>query len=579
MNLILNKLYYYYHTIKYLHFKQIIFHIYYKIKRKFIRIFPSFYYNRLQSKYSTSLPLKYNRKLKNPFILNKNVIKNVNFDIDDILQNKFKFLNIYKDLGENIDWNSFDLNKGTRLWKLNLNYQEYLVDVGSKYIKTNDEKYIDYIIQHMKSWINGNPMGAKDFHKDNWNSYAISNRIISWIKVFPIIENRVQSNLILNNLRIQLEYLYRNLEYDLRANHLLENGFALLFGAYFFNDIRIFIKAEKILKEQINEQILNDGYHIELSPMYQQHIIHRLIDSYNLILNNLNSIFSGYDIPANNSDFISRETYLLNSIKSTSEMMLSCINEITFNNGDIPLLNDSAFNIYPTTKELIDYAKVLDLNKIPIQLDESGYRKFENKYYECIMNVGGIKAHYMPGHAHSDILSFVLYINSQPFIIDTGVSTYDFSEQRILERSTKSHNTVQIDNFEQLEVWSSFRVANRVNAEILYDSVDRIEAILDYKAIKSKHNRCFKFEERFFKIIDAVSSYYKSKAYLHFHPSISLKIENNIIITNLCDIEILGSNNLYVEDYMYAPEFNKLEKSKVVIIEFINKLETKIKII
>jgi len=561
--LILNKLYHYYHTIKYLHFKQILFHVYYKMKRRFIYYCPSFYHKKLNSKcFDIS---HYPLYVSDNTIYDK--IKNYKYNVDDVIINKYNFLNIEKNLGKNINWNSSDLNKGTRLWKLNLNYHEYLIDVIYKYLETKDNKYIDYITSHIQSWIDNNPIGTKDFHKDNWNSYAISNRVIAWIKIFRFIpENNTKfKNLFLKSLRLQLEYLYRNLEYDLRANHLLENGFALLFGAYFFEDTRLLKKAKSILENEIKEQILNDGFHIELSPMYQQHIAYRFLDSYNLI----------------KTHKIDKKEFLDNSlsdlIKYISEIMLGFLEKVTFKNGDIPLLNDSAFNVYPTTKELLDYAEKLAIQTTSIKLEESGYRKYQNKHYECIVNIGGIKAHYMPGHAHSDIFNFILYVNDKPFIIDTGISTYDFGERRMIERSTVSHNTVQIRNFEQAEIWSSFRVAKRANAKIIHDSPDKIKAELDYVTTKAKHTREFVFKEEEIKICDQVNPKYKAKAYLHFHPDVEVDIIDNKIITNLCEISVFNSNNYYIDEYMYAPEFNVLIKSKVVIVEFNDKLETQIK--
>ena len=209
MNLIFNKIYYYYHTVKYLTSYQILFYIYYKIKRKFISFFPSYYYKMLQSNCSQYLSIK-NIKLNNSFIIN------YNFDPNDIIKNRYNFLNVYKDLGVDIDWNNPELNNGTRLWKLNLNYQDYLIEVARAYFKTGDKKYADYIIKHIQSWVVYNPIGTVDFYKDNWNSYAISNRVISWIKVFPVLEHKLGSNYssnkiinsFLKNLRIQLEYLY-----------------------------------------------------------------------------------------------------------------------------------------------------------------------------------------------------------------------------------------------------------------------------------------------------------------------------------------------------------------------------------
>ena len=77
-----------------------------------------------------------------------------------------------------------------------------------------------------------------------------------------------------------------NLEYHILGNHLLENAFSLLFGSIYFNDDSFFEISEKILLEQLDEQILNDGAHFELSPMYHCITLHKVLDSINLLRSN-----------------------------------------------------------------------------------------------------------------------------------------------------------------------------------------------------------------------------------------------------------------------------------------------------
>ena len=60
------------------------------------------------------------------------------------------------------------------------------------------------------------------------------------------------------------------------GNHLLENGFSLLFGSYYFRDEKLYSKAKEIIKTELREQILDDGAHFELSPMYHSIILHRI---------------------------------------------------------------------------------------------------------------------------------------------------------------------------------------------------------------------------------------------------------------------------------------------------------------
>ena len=73
-----------------------------------------------------------------------------------------------------------------------------------------------------------------------------------------------------------------------------------------------------------------DGVYFELSPMYHQHISHRLLDLYYFL---------------DCSDIINPN--IKNLIKSKLSIMLGWLEKITFSNGDIPTVNDCSFGIYP----------------------------------------------------------------------------------------------------------------------------------------------------------------------------------------------------------------------------------------
>src|SRR5690606_1726695 len=106
--------------------------------------------------------------------------------------------------------------------------------------------------------------------------YPVSLRSINVIRLCCFHE--VTDSSILKNLHGELDFLSKRLEYHLLGNHLLENVFALMMGGVFFSNDTWVLKAKGILKEQLNEQILNDGGHFELSPMYHQIILFRLLE-------------------------------------------------------------------------------------------------------------------------------------------------------------------------------------------------------------------------------------------------------------------------------------------------------------
>ncbi len=473
--------------------------------------------------------------------------------VDSYNKGTFTFLNISHKFEGEIDWNYSDFGK---LWTYNLNYFEYL---NQKELLQDKglNLMLDYIEQISTT-------------ENGLEPYPISLRGINWIKF--VTKYWIKNQKIDDSLYAQYQILIDNLEYHLLGNHLLENTFSLLFGAYYFQDEELYKKAKKILESELEEQILEDGAHFELSPMYHQIMLFRVLDCINLVHNN---------------NWKNQE--LLELLSSKAEIMLGWLNTITYENGDMPLLNDSTNKIAPTIKQLNQYALNLNLKlkfdqrkssgEKNLKLSDSGYRKIKNERYEMIVDVGNIGPDYIPGHAHSDTFNFELYIDEKPFIVDTGLSTYETNERRNLERSTASHNTVEIDGMDQSEVWSSFRVANRAYIVDIEETDDSIKAVHNgyEKRLGALHQREFLFEDKKIKIIDTVISEkeYNAIARLHFYPEIEPKIIEGG--AQIDDIKIrIKSSNFKINDYNYAPEFNKLKKAKMLEIPFTKKLEIEI---
>ena len=461
--------------------------------------------------------------------------------------NSFTFLNISHSFSDKINWY---FNQFGKLWTFNLNYFDYLnqenisKETGIKLIK-------DYV---------------KNDHLliDGKEPYPISLRGINWVKFLS--KNKVNKEFIDNNLYNHYYILLKNIEYHLLGNHLLENAFSLLFGSFYFQDEKLYNKSKKILITELNEQILEDGSHFELSPMYHQIMLFRVLDCIQLI--KLNSW--------KNED-------LLNLLEESSSKMLSWLYKITFNNGDIPMINDCAFQIAPSTKELLNYGKLLGINKKDRELTDSGYRMFKNNKYELFMDMGEVGASYQPGHVHSDTLNFVLYVNNQPFIVDTGTSTYEKNEQRQLERSTSSHNTITIGNYEQTQIWDGFRVAKRAKIVSLKESSNLFSSSHNgYKNIGVIHNRKFITNKDSINIFDELNKQdvYEQIAHFHFHPSIkNIIIKDSRVYFKNSNIEISfngKSISIEKEYYKYAHGFNKTENAIKLKVVFESNLETTI---
>ena len=457
----------------------------------------------------------------------------------------FNFLNIEHSFSEEIDWNYSDNGK---LWTYNLNYFDFLNQTN-----ITKEEGVSLIQKYIEK---------DSVLKDGKEPYPISLRVINWVKFLS--NYQYKKSKIDGVLFHHCQILLYNLEYHLLANHLLENAFSLLFGAYYFQDDHIYAKSKKLLLQQLDEQVLKDGAHYELSPMYHQILFHRLLDCIQLI--RLNGEW--------------KHDELLSFLENKASSMRSWLEEVTYQNGDIPLVGDAAFGISTTSAELLSFADNLSIKSSQLTLSDSGYRKIVKDDFELFLDVGNIQPSYQPGHAHADTFNFELHFKKQPIIVDRGISTYNICADRIIERSTSSHNTIAINSLNSSEVWGGFRVGKRAKVNILNDSKDKIEAIHNgYKKLKVIHSRKWYFEDNSIIIVDELTDYSNdNRAFLHFHPNIKkIVISENIVNIGIHEIHFEGEAfSFELEDYHYNYSFNDSKLAKRLSIRLKSKLTTKI---
>jgi len=462
-------------------------------------------------------------------------------------QKSFSFLNITHQFSEQIDWNYSEYGK---LWTYNLNYFDFL-NQKEMISKTGVDLILDYIKND-------------SILKDGKEPYPISLRGMNWIKF--LAENKIKDPRIDKTLNNHYRILFKKIEYHLLGNHLLENAFSLLFGSYYFQDEKLYSKAKKLLISELKEQILFDGGHFELSPMYHQILFHRLLDCIQLI--KLNSFW--------------KKDSLLLILEDKASRMNSWLKNITYNNGEIPMVNDSATGISLKSKDLFSYFESLKISPEQRILSDSGYRKVISDHYELFIDVGNIGSDYQPAHAHSDTLSFELIYKDKPVFVDTGISTYEKNSIRQKERSTKSHNTVEINGKDQSKVWGGFRVANRAKIINLKEIGHTIKATHNgYKKLGFLHSRDFLHDKKKIIITDEISksTKNKAKAYFHLHHGITKPIQKDdeiIIIDNQIVLKFENYSDIKIEPYNLTEGFNINKKAYQLIVTFDQILKTSI---
>lgn len=419
---------------------------------------------------------------------------------------EFQFLNVDGDV-DVIGWDDPDVAK---LWRYNLHYFDDLAASDADGLREWHRALID-------RWIAENP----PTEGSGWEPYPTSLRIVNWIKAelsgFDVGAAAQAS------LALQARWLFQNLEYHLLGNHLMTNARALLFAGHYFEGdeaARWRAKGAEILAAQLDEQILADGGHFELSPMYHALALEDILDVCNLL----------EALPVANP-------LSLEQLQSSVQLMRFWLAAMTHPDERFAHFNDCAQGIAPIRMALEDYAIRLGFGEpdhgfdAVTHLRDSGYIRVEYGGALAILDVGEIGPSYLPGHAHADTLSFELSLGGERIFVNGGTSVYGLGADRLAQRSTPSHNTVSVDGQDSSEVWSGFRVARRAKPMgLTIVDIDPIEISClhdGYRRLTNGpyHRRSWTFADRQITINDAlVEGKGSANAYFHLHPDCQLTI-------------------------------------------------------
>lgn len=452
-----------------------------------------------------------------------------------------------------------------KLWLYNLHYFDDLNSLGpgSYDSKLALQKF------WVERWVRENPAPIGN----GWEPYPISLRVVNWVKAF--LSGLEPEKFVLDSLCQQVDYLSQDLERHLLGNHLFVNAKALIFaGCFFEGDV-----ADKWLKtglsiynKELNEQVLADGGNYELTPMY--HVI-MLVDLLDLI-----NLFNAYP----NRVSIS----VLDETKSIAIKMLVWLERMSHLDNKISFFNDATFGIAPENDVVFNYAKTLglvwqsdSLESLQVHdLKDTGYVSVKNSEFSLICDLANVGPDYQPGHAHADTLSFEWCLSANRVFVNSGISEYGVSAERLRQRKLAAHNTVSINGLDSSEVWSGFRVARR--AKIIKRDVsvfdDNIQLSATHDGFKKlgvncEHERSWLVTQSSIDIVDTLTGKFDTATgFLHLHPDVQvLKFSEDVItlITGdyTVDVNVEGAV-ISIEDTTWHPEFGKVIPNKKITLMF-----------
>ena len=421
---------------------------------------------------------------------------------DSLRSGRLTFHNRPEAVGFPPDWNR---TEPPRHWRYHLHYHEFLWALPFEQAR---DLATDWIVRH--------PRGPR---RVGWEPYPTSLRLTTWCTCFfgwhrsRTLADEALRAALWRSIHEQAEHLTRNLEWHLLGNHLLENAVALALAGSCFDHAaarRWFRKGRALLARELPEQILSDGGHVERSPMYQCRVLHVL-----LLLR------------------ATRNAELGALVRPHLDAVARSLAALTHPDGGIALLNDSALGVQPDPGRLAREAACPPSLPGTFALAGSGYygaRTHDGHYVVC--DAGPLGPDHQPGHGHADLFSFELSLCGARVVVDSGVSTYEAGPLRDYCRSTRAHNTVEIEGRDQVELWGAFRVGRRCRPrEVVWKERGGgfdLSALHDgYRVLpgRPRHARTFRWREGGALAVDdriEATRPVRSVARLHFHPACRL---------------------------------------------------------
>lgn len=362
---------------------------------------------------------------------------------------------------------------------------QWLIPVGQAYVLTQKAEYAEFAMQILQEWIEENPTG----YSVNWScTMEPALRIFTWIWFFHVFAKspawsqptfRLQ---FLRALYMHGIFVERHIERArINGNHYTADAAGMVWAGIFFdkaeNAARWSDAGWDILQVEIDIQVYPDGGDFEASSAY-----HRLVAEL----------------------FWIAAHYRRSAGKATSQKywdklcaMADLTRHLSRPDGSVPNWGDAddARTLPFGLQNINDHRYLIDVINLSARkqvgvsarnggelesfwifglLDQIEQKPISSKVFpdtgvvilrndraHVMIDCGPIGLCGLGGHGHNDALSFELWCDNYPLIVDPGsyVYTADF-EARNRFRFTSSHNTPQIDDLEINRPYSSDNLWN-----------------------------------------------------------------------------------------------------------------------
>jgi len=370
------------------------------------------------------------------------------------------------------------------VWELSR--QQFLVTLGMAYQATGDEGHAETFAKLLREWVRANPPGLGI----NWvSSLEVALRIVSWswalslFRLSPHLTPALHSE-VSDAVDTHAAHVERHLSRHSSPNtHLTGEALGLFYAGLFFPENPLAWRrralGQRILDEQIDLQVLQDGVHFEQATAYQ--IYTAEIYLHYLIL----AARNGLPTPPSMAAIVQRMLDVLLALRRPDEGVPvigdqdgGCLLPLVrreprdargifavaagfFGRADFAW---AAGTVQPEALWFLGSGVVATLEsmgaapprKTSLVFPEGGYVVMRSGWrrtsHHLVFDVGPLGCPFSGAHGHADLLSVLVSPFGEPFIVDPGAFVYAKDPAfRDHFRGTAAHSTVTVDGLGQAE--------------------------------------------------------------------------------------------------------------------------------
>lgn len=467
------------------------------------------------------------------------------------------------------DWN--ETPNGDDEWVYMRSRLGYFDGLILKYTVTKDIRYIEKVKEIILDFIANHAILK---YEKSTRTLDSGIRLVNILRVLIFFEkNSIDyDKLIVEHLSKTCDYLFDSYisKYD-GSNW----GFIQMAGVYsyavYFNDFKKKKEAFKLLKKQLEIQVLDDGLHWEKSQTYHYQIVIYLI--FIIYISKIKN-------EACNIQFFLK--YLKKLTISVGNLNYPDNTQINFGDSDDNeiesilslakyLLNeDSIYAVTDISKMFIPNARVKmkekNVKRKVAKFLDSGYvHVFCDKFSFSVYNTPMSSS-----HTHVDYLHFNYYYNKKIFV-DNGRYTYTESIKRNYLKSAYAHNSIIIDDKSASKICGSWEYENYPDV-LPISVVNKKDSLIVKLAIYDNINNAL-IQRQFINIEENVVIINKIKCrgnhtvklLYNLYPNTKVEVSKNSILLN--DEIVFRISEYSITDGIYSAVYNEICKSKKIIVE------------